>query len=270
MSEKQTDKLNSPAEYIEEFDPEEYLAEYYSGVQMLKSDITLAEVSWDWMNKLGRHFETAIDVGTGPVLQYPFLFAPLVSRYDLSDYVGASLQAIQRWLDRDPVAHDWDPIFRGVLNARNQSAETLQFCSDRLRTVIRKLKHVDLRQTNPLGEEAQYDLVTSFFCTECVDATYDGWATCKRRLLSLVAPGGAFFSAIVQNCERYRILGDWFPTCRLVPDDLRTLLNNEGFDAEVESHPCPEFTDSGFSEFMIVKAIRRPQWSREQQRVQRS
>ncbi len=224
---------------------------------MLITDMILAEESMNWLNKLGRRFATAIDVGTGPVLEYPFMFAPFVQKYDLSDYVENNLLAVRRWVDRAPQAHDWNPIFRGVLRAQGQSIDLLEGRSRDLRCAIGELRKIDLRQPEPLGTNAQYDLVTSFFCTECVDVTPEGWAQCKKRLLGLVAPGGAFFSAIVQNCNQYRILGLWFPTCNLNPHHLTGLLDDEGFTAEVNSYACPEFADSGFSQFMVVKAIRK-------------
>jgi hypothetical protein len=224
---------------------------------MWATDMILARDSWAWLHSLQRRFATALDVGTGPVLEYPFLFAPFVDRYDLSDYVENNLHAIRRWLDRDSKAHNWNPIFSGVLRSQDQGPDQLDMRSQMLRSSIQALRTIDLRQSNPLGFQAQYDLVTSFFCTECVDVSIEGWKECKRQLLSLVAPGGAFFSAIVQNCSQYRILGSWFPTCQLNPPDLSDLLETEGFDSEVNSYDCPEFDESGFSQFMVVKAVRR-------------
>jgi hypothetical protein len=244
-------------EYCEKFRPEQYLKEYYSSEDMWNTDMILAKESWTWLSNMQRTFQSGLDVGTGPVLEYPFMFAPYVSRYDLSDYVDSNLIAIDKWVHRHEQAHDWAPIFRGVLRAQDVPMDQLPNRSEQLRRVVGELRHVDLRQELPVGKAIKYDLVTSFFCTECVDTHPEGWARCKGRLLDLVAPGGAFFSAVVQNCSRYRVLGSWFPTCNLHPQDLERVLDSHEFDAEVESYPCPEFTDSGFSEFMIIKAVRR-------------
>jgi hypothetical protein len=176
----------SITEYCEKFSPEQYLKEYYSSDQMWVTDMIIARESWDWLNSLGRRFTSALDVGTGPVLEYPFLFAPFVDRYDLADYVENNLFAIRRWLDRSPNAHDWNPIFRGVLRSLGQSLDQLEARTQLLRDSIHTLRSIDLRQTEPLGSKAQYDLVTTFFCTECVDTSIEGWSQCNRSRLGLI------------------------------------------------------------------------------------
>lgn len=141
----------SSQEYVTHFDPALYLREYYSMHRLEDADTAIAIEANRW---LSRRFLTAIDVGCGPVLIYPFIFAPFVDKYDLADYLPANLNNIQRWIGNYPESHNWAPLFGGVLKAQGLRPETLLLKrSSILRNSINKLRHIDLFCNNPLGQE---------------------------------------------------------------------------------------------------------------------
>lgn len=204
--------LYSPQEYVDHFHAAHYLREYYSMEELGGADTAIAKEASCWLARQDREYSTAIDVGCGPVLEYPFIFAPRVAKYDLADYLPANLHNIHLWLERQSGAHNWDPLFRGVLRTQSvEPDEQLTARAEKLRQSVHALRHIDLFQEYPLGEAIQYDLVTSFFCTECVGCNATDWRTLKTKLIDLVAPGGSFFLAVMRGCHRYQVLGKWFP-----------------------------------------------------------
>lgn len=247
----------SSQEYVDNFNPALYLREYYSMEEIGDADTAIATEAGRWLSQTAKTFGTGIDVGCGPVLEYPFVFAPHVQQYDLADYLPANLQNIKLWLTHQPGAHDWSPLFRGILRTQELDPEVhLESRANKLRTAIHKLRHIDLFQASPLGEPVQYDLVTSFFCTECVGCNTTDWRLLKSRLIDLVAPGGSFFFGVMLGCTKYQILGKWFPAYPVQPEELQALLEERGVDAELSVHSCPEFRESGFDEIIIARGTK--------------
>ncbi len=247
----------NPQEYVDHFDPKRYLDEYYSSEEQGDADIAISSRMSSWLKRKNRIFPSSLDVGCGPVLQYPFSYSAFSERIDLADYLDNNLAEIQKWLSQAPDAHDWDPLFRGVLKQHGIPLDELKARKNQFRGRVCKLRHCDLRQDLPLGEAATYDLVTSFFCAECVGLTLDEWKTIKSRILGLVAPGGSVFFAAMRNCASYTILGKWLPAIPITMYDYRELLTDYQFgDIEATSHSCPEFRESGFDEIVLVSATR--------------
>lgn len=57
---------------------------------------------------------TLIDIGSGPCI---YAVASLSSRFDkiiLSEYTEDSRKEIEKWLKKDPTAHDWSYVFNLV------------------------------------------------------------------------------------------------------------------------------------------------------------
>jgi hypothetical protein len=247
----------SSQEYVDSFDPALYLREYYSMEEIGNADTAIATEAGRWLSQGNRQFKSGIDVGCGPVLEYPFVFAPHVEKYELADYLPANLKNIELWLKEQSGAHDWKPLFRGILRTQGLDPDAwLAKRSDNLRNSIHKLRPIDLFEEVPLGEPLQYDLVTLFFCTECVGCNLQDWKLLKSRLVDLVAPGGSFFFGVMRGCTKYQILGKWFPAYPVQPDELEQLLSDQRVEAELTVHACPEFSESGFGEIIIARGTR--------------
>lgn len=247
-----------PDEYADHFDPRAYLRQYYSTPQLASDDAGLFRALCGWLTRTGRTFDTALDFGCGPTAHYGFALASFARRIDLADYLPANLAEVRKWLDAAPDAHDWDPLFRGVLEIQGD-ADRLDDRKALYRARAGRLRHCDLRQPDPLGEPAAYDLVVSFFCAECVAGSRAEWEEMMGRVLGLVTPGGAVFFATVGNCERYEVLGKWFPSTPVVDADIRALLPRHGFPAdrvEVRSAAAPDWAGHGFDHILLTAATK--------------
>lgn len=251
--------MTSDDRYASAFDPREYLRQYYSRPQLAADDADLMRTLTSWLRDRGRTFGEAIDVGCGPTLHNTFAVAPYAEQVDLADYVPGNLAEVRHWLDRHPDAHDWDPLFRGVLACAGVGPEQLAARKELYRSRVRGLLTCDLRRADPLGRPAGYDLVTSFFCAECVAASPAEWREAMARLLGLVRGGGSVFLAAMRNATRYDVLGRWFPATPVVEDDLAGVLGEHGFDrgsVDIRTFPAPDWADAGFDHILVAHADR--------------
>lgn len=248
----QMQKYNAD-DYHSEFNPRRYLQEYYATDEIGNEDTAIVTRAQSWLATSNRRFDSMIDIGSGPVIEYPFLFADYVEHLDFADYLPGNLDEIRKWLRSDPNAFDWDKMLGSILKHLTGTTNDLAAKKQRLRDVGRDLLHVDLCRESILDVDRKYDLVTSFHCAECVAKDRDDWRVMFRKILSLTKPGGAFFFSIMKNAVRYQILGKWFPTTPLDESIVHAALKELGVvDFEITTHACPEFEDSGFSEVMLV------------------
>jgi hypothetical protein len=119
------------------------------------------------------------------------------------------------------------------------------------------LLHCDLLRDDPLGEPAAYDLVTSFFCAECVTADKAEWQQLIARVLGLVRPGGSVFLATCRDCTRYAVLGRWIPTAPVTERDLDAVRRLHGFAPDtirVDVFPAPDWAGDGFDSICVARA----------------
>lgn len=241
----------NPDEYVDFFDPRRYLRQYYSLPQLAADDADLFRTFAAWLRNTGRTFATALDFGCGPTIHNTFAVAPYAERIDLADYLPANLAEVRKWLDGAADAHDWDALFRGVLACEGTDATQLDARKALYRSRVGALRLCDLRRRDPLGEPAQYDLVTSFFCAECVAGTTAEWQTMIARILGLLRGGGAAFFAAMREC----VLGRWFPATPITERDLADALHRHGATAvEATSVPAPDWAEDGFERICLVGA----------------
>lgn len=231
MPEQQTPSDSQSVDYVQHFDPREYLRQYYSLPQLAHDDALLFQHFSKWLKEQNRTFEKVLDVGCGPTIHNTFAIAPYANAIDLADYLPANLAEAKKWLDCHEEAHDWDPLFRGVLECQGVPATLLEERKALYRSKVRHLKKCDLRMPNPTGDEDTYDLVTTFFCPECVSVDRADWELYLDRILSKVRKGGAVYMAAVCECVRYQVLGTWFPSVSIAAHDLLQVLSSRGFTA---------------------------------------
>ncbi|MFO0878147.1 MAG: guanitoxin biosynthesis pre-guanitoxin forming N-methyltransferase GntF [Gemmataceae bacterium] len=246
--------------YTAAFNPRNYLRQYYSTPHLTADDSTLLQCLCGWLERSGHIFSAALDLGCGPTVHYSFAISPYAHRIDLADYLPANLAEIRRWLDNHSDAHDWDALFRGVLACQGVNPDVeLERRKALYRSRVSTLLTCDLRHPNPLGRSAEYDLVTSFFCCECIAADRDDWKSIMGRILSLVRPGGSVFFASMRDCRQYAILGRWFPSTPVTEQDFWDVFTLYGFEVpliSVRAVAAPAWVEDGFDHIIVASATR--------------
>ncbi|MET0415185.1 MAG: hypothetical protein ABW022_04080, partial [Actinoplanes sp.] len=92
--------------------PAEYLDGYYRRVE--PDEVATIAFLVRAMRRAQRG-QPVLFFGVGPTLHHVFAAAEVASEIHLGDYLPANLTEIQRWIDREPGAHDWRPFVRQTL-----------------------------------------------------------------------------------------------------------------------------------------------------------
>src|SRR6185436_8000271 len=173
--------------------------------------------------------QPALVFGVGPTLPHVFLAAEKVSEIHLGEYLPANLHEIERWLGRDPEAHDWRPFVRYTLECEGldrPAPEEITFREEMTRARITRLRHVDLRAENPLGVDGtrQYATVISAYCAASATGDKAEWAAYMQRIAGLVRPGGLLLVAALRRSRGYVVGGKTFPSADVDETDLQAVL----------------------------------------------
>ena len=172
--------------------------------------------------------EPILFFGTGPTLHHVFLSADRASEIHLADYLPQNLAAIERWLQRDPGAHDWRPFVRYTLECEGERAPTEAQLAEReelTRAKVTRLLEADAGDREPVGE--RYGTVVSAYCADSATADRATWEAYMRHIAGLVRPGGVFITAALRRSRSYLVGGKEFPSADVDEHDLRAVLEPE-------------------------------------------
>ena len=118
----------------------------------------------------------------GPTLHHAYLLADRASEIHLGEYLPGNLREIQRWMARDPAAHDWRPFVRYTLQREGIAHPTPAQVADReelVRARTTRLLAVDLRRPNSMLGQGMppYATVISAYCADSATADQATWET---------------------------------------------------------------------------------------------
>ncbi|MER7274685.1 hypothetical protein ABT369_09530 [Dactylosporangium sp. NPDC000244] len=183
------------------------------------------------------------------------------SEIHLGDYLPANLTEIQRWLDREPGAHDWRPFVRYTLQCEgiaHPSDEELAAREDLTRSKITDLVLVDARHPRPL--DRAYATVISPYCADSATGDRATWQLFMRHITGLVEPGGLFVTAALRRCRGYTVAGKTFPGADIDEHDIHAVLQPEfaPFDGTIEVRHTGQDTAHGYSAIVLCQARRQP------------
>lgn len=249
----------SNCQYKRAFQAKDYLKQYYSTSELCSDDVHIFREFLALLRRLPGPVESALDFGCGPVLHYAFAMSPFAERLELAEYLPDNRQELQMWWENDAHAHDWNPLFSRVLEEEGSDATDLAPRQELLRRRLLRIQACDLRQENPLGEPRQFDLVTSFFCSECVAVDRDEWERMLGKILDLVAPGGTFFLTACREATHYNVLGQHFPIVPVTERDISRVVLEHGFEPESlisMAVPSPAWQHDGFDQIALVAATK--------------
>ena len=109
------------ASFEQDWVPGEYLADYYG--EVAPDELETIAFFVDAMRRT-EPGEPVLFFGVGPTLHHVFLAAPHASEIHLADYLPGNLREIERWLAREPGAHDWRPFVRYTLQCEGIASPT--------------------------------------------------------------------------------------------------------------------------------------------------
>jgi len=215
----------APEPYTE-FDPQEYLEEYYAELSEENSFLL------DFYHQTYRRLPAGLSVlelGGGPTIYQLLSASGRAREVVFTDYLDANRREVESWLHGAPGAFDWSEyIERAAGLERNLDAGAL---AARLRACISRVGPCDLTRENPLEPFAQtgFDIVSSAFCLEAVTQDPADFRSFLRRIRALLRPGGSLVAALVRDSDAYKVGRHFFPACPLNEASLAAALRDNGY-----------------------------------------
>lgn len=244
--------------YNELWNPQEYLRQYYSQDFIPDDEEAIQQRLVAFLKRSGRTFARAIDVGCGPTVHLHTALAPYVGQLHLADYLPENLRTVEQWLCDEPGAHNWDLNIKYVLELETEkpvSEPDVKARKQLMRQKVTALKHCDVRQTQPLGEDAAYDLVFSAYCVDAATDSKPKWRNYVANLLSLC--GGTVFMVSSRNAEQYQVADKSFPEAHVDEADIAQAFIAAGFDSsrtKIETVPIRTWAELAFDSIVIAIA----------------
>ncbi len=249
------------ASFETEWRPQAYLAEYYATVEPDERRTIAFFV--DAYRKVAPGQKVLI-YGVGPTLHHVFLAAETASEIHLAEYLPANMREIERWLARDPAAHDWRPFVRYVLECEGivaPSEAQIVRREELARAKITRLLSADLRQPYPLGPGGAdpYGIVISAYCADSATGNLTQWHIFMRRIGALVRPHGTILVAALRRSRGYRVGGKLFPSANVAEEDLREALGLycDSGDMNVEVAQLGAPNAKGYDSILLAQGRRR-------------
>ena len=221
------------ASFDDDWVPGEYLADYYGEVEPDELETIAFFVDAIREAEPG---EPILFFGVGPTMHHVFLAAPHASEIHLADYLPANLREIERWLAREPGAHDWRPFVRYTLQCEGIESPTDAQVAEReelTRARVTRLLEVDARHPSPLDE--RYATVVSAYCADSATEDRAVWETFMAHIAGLVRPDGMFLTAALRRCRHYVVGGKRFPSADVDEHDVQAVLARRFGQATVEA-----------------------------------
>jgi SAM-dependent methyltransferase len=249
------------ADYNKDWSPGAYLQQYYATPGVASDEEGIFRFVLEFFKKTNARFETMLEVGCGPTIHHALPFVPHVDRIFMADYVPGNLDEIREWVKGSSEAHNWTPYLSGVLSYESGRVPTTGEVEERIEALRDKI--VGLHTCNVLSAQplrvtpSSFDLITSFYCLECVTHTKEEWTKAMGNLSSLVRPGGWVILGAVRDTDGYKVGDVEFSTARIKEDDMHASLVANGFNpATIDVRVCqsPEWADEGFSSILVACA----------------
>jgi hypothetical protein len=240
-----------------------YLSTFYA--EIVQDEVQLAEFLAQEYQKISG-MPDMLELGCGPCVARALQIAPYVSSIEMSDYLADNLEAVRRWQQKHPDAHDWTAFARLALEIEgaDSSDEAVAAREDTLRKKIASIRQLDLLQASPLSNERRYAVVSAFFCLDSASDTMETLERVMARVSGLVSPSGRLFASFLYDTGHYTIDGDAkggedLHQVRLTDVDVRRVLEIVGFDRAdtvVEVASNTDMKAHGYEAIIMVSAAR--------------
>lgn len=250
-----------PDQYLSVWNPQSYLRQFYSTPTVPDDTQAVLQFLFEQLQLRKVRGGRALEFGCGPTIWGALPLTSFVDEIHLADYLPSNLAEVNQWLQEAPNSHDWSVYMRYVLTLEGHLEPTARDLSDRaqaLRDRISALCRSDIFQNQCVDTPIEkFDVVTSFYCLDCIQSDIREWRTFMQRLSNLVAPGGHLILASILGSGEYLIEGRKFPVTPLKASDFHQTLLNFGFREDslvIRSVPIEDWKDEGFDQIGLVAA----------------
>ena len=212
------------------FCPKQYFTEYYSQIGS-ENSFLLKFFHQAYQNVA---FDTRVlEFGGGPTI-YQILSAALkVKEIVFADYLEVNRREVKSWLAASPQALNWDRYLNFVLSLNGVSG-----CSAGRREVreqvtpkVTEIIECDayLPQALGLRSDNKFDIVSSNFCLECIDAREEVFVEIVEKVSSMIEANGKLILTMLNNATSYQIANINLASFPVTPHYMQALLRSMGY-----------------------------------------
>ncbi len=206
-------------------------------------------------------FKRALEFGAGPTLFGSLGLEPYVEELHSADYLEQNLVEVQKWLNNDKDAFNWDVCSQYLIafEGGEPTKKNVDLRSESLRRKITKLLRGDIKQKWPLlGHAEKYDLVVSLFCADSITNSKQEWFQYMKNIFNLADSGGVILIAALRNCTYYKVGDRFFPCANINERDIEKVVLDSGLnikDIRIEVRDVVECEGKGFTSLVFARLL---------------
>jgi hypothetical protein len=243
---------------FEDWDAKDYLSEYYS--EVLEDERHALQFLVDSLRGLPV-VDRALDAGCGPCVHHCFPLVPYAREIHCADFVAGNREAIARWIQRKPGAHDWRVFAAQTLICESAKSfpDAILRRESETRERLKRVVPCDVRAADPLGPDARasYPLVTSHYCAEAISTDKAVFRDNMKNLASLVSPGGLLITSACGAADFYKVGTRSFPCSGVTAQEVLSSLMALGFrDIDLRIRSTPSHADQGYASVVFARATK--------------
>ncbi|NWI39073.1 NNMT methyltransferase, partial [Picathartes gymnocephalus] len=234
--------------YQQNFDPQEYLKEYYSvnSSQEGKNAFTMQNLrSLHKMFSLdGLRGKTLIDVGCGPTIYQLLSACEHFQEIIALDYTDQNRRELEKWLKNEAGAFDWEPVVKYVCELEGDREKWAEK-QEKLRKKVKQVLKCDVTKANPTGPVSlpPADCIVSTLCLEAACKDLATFRSALRNISTLLKPGGHLVMLTVLG-ETYYIFNKKVFSCLcLQKHEVEEAVVAAGFEvmsSEAQPYTVPD------------------------------
>lgn len=212
----------------DEWNPRVYLETYFNNLGPDSFE------AWKFLIRelkaLNKPKQKIIDFGAGPTLFAAIPIAPYAKELHMVEYQQRNLDEIQKWLDLNPNAYNWDNCIGEVLKLEGATPSQVNIEKRKLDLrKISKLMTCDASRKPPIPSNEKYPIVVSTYCADSATSSKTVWQTYMENMFTLLETNGVMLLTALRRCSYYRVGNYSFPCANIDEFDLENLLIKNGF-----------------------------------------
>ncbi|CAH1246318.1 NNMT [Branchiostoma lanceolatum] len=256
--------IQKGTDYHKTFGAKAYLAEFFAtpegddeeGEFLSKILKELHEIFNSGRLKQGSRL---LDVGTGPTIYQLISASRFCAEIVCAEYTQNNRAEIEKWVKKDPDAHDWSAFFKFVADLEGDSS-SWEARQSHLRDAIKEVIPCDVTKPDPFAprQYEEFDAVITTLCLEAACPDRESYSAAVRSITRLLKPGGTVVLSGVTNQTFYTVGGYKFFTLPIDSSFMREVFEKAGYvDINIKSFPATNLennTVSDFDGFVILNA----------------
>ncbi|KAF7473059.1 hypothetical protein GHT09_016200 [Marmota monax] len=168
--------------YQKHFLSRDYLATYYSFEDGPSPETEMIKFNLECLHKTfgpgGLRGDTLIDIGSGPTIYQVLAACEAFADITLSDFTDRNREELEKWLRKEPGAHDWTSVLKFACELEGNSGGW-QEKAEKLRARVKRVLKCDANLSNPLAPVVlpPADCVLTLLAMECACCSLDAYVT---------------------------------------------------------------------------------------------